>query len=177
MKEAFTPSTKEVEKVVYAGKEFSIPGVSLLRLSYTNASTCKQHAKQILNPNAPRPEVFAGLMLFKSQHIEELCCDETAKALKVQKVVEEAPVMLAHGTPMDDTTPDPKYIPEGALVYTDTPGNPMHADLIYNFPRPEKGVPNNPINKLAKLLLDKGVHKFDNTGNPEVWGGDSLTLD
>lgn len=154
-----------------------MPGVSLMRLSYTDANTCKQHAKQIVNPEAKRPVTFAGLLLFRPTHVDEICEDDAAKGLEGEKIVDSVPVVLTYGTPMDDSKPSPKYIPEAVVVYTNTPGNPMHADLIYNFPRPEKGVPNNPVNKLAKKLLDKGVHKFDHSHNPDVWGGDDLTLD
>lgn len=173
---AFTPSSKAEGTLVISGKTLSIPGVSLMRLAYTDANTCKEHAVNITNPDAVRPESFAGLLIFTSNQLEEVCSDEAASALESKKIIESDPVVVVHGTPMDDSNPN-QYIAPEVVVYTDTPGLPMHADLIYNFPRPEKGIPNNPINMLAKAILEKASHKYDPSLDPKVWEGDALEIE
>lgn len=173
---AFTPSSKEEDSLIISDKTLSIPGVSLMRLAYTDANSCKQHAQAIINPNATRTESFAGFLIFTIHHINEVCKDDSALKLQDIKIIPNDPVVVVHGTPMDDSKPRPKYVLEKIKVYTDTPGLPMHADLIFNFPRPQKGIPNNPINKLAKAILKKTVPKLDFSPDPNVWNGGELVI-
>lgn len=177
LKAAFTPSSKEEDRIKISNKTLSIPGVSLVRLNYTDADTCKKQGQKIVNPEAVNPaEAFVGVLLFKRPYIDEVCEEDVAKDQESKREIESDPVVVVRGTPMDDSNPRPKYVPEGIEVYTDTPGLPMHADLVYNFPKPEKGKPNNPINMLAKAILAKSILKLDSSQDPKKWGGEELII-
>jgi hypothetical protein len=146
--------------------------VSLLRLSYTNPDFCKQHSINILKKGGQVEEFYAGLFLFSSKRLEEAC----AEATDVNPEEEGLPKAKVVGSPMDDAKPFPNYIPSDITVYADDLGLPMHADLIYNLPPPERAKPSLPILILAQALLDKGVPKFEEDPNTKGWSGEPLEL-
>lgn len=150
--------------------------ISLLRLDYTNPDFCKEYSYSLINPNAVRPESFAGLLIFTTTHIATACDDPSARALEEYEIDSSKPLADAFGTPMNNERPY-KYIPQEVKVFSSDPGLPMHADMVYNLPAPERGVPNNPIKKLAKVLIRNVIHKIDTDPNTKKWSGERLEID
>jgi hypothetical protein len=135
--------------------------ISVLRLPYTTPNFCKKHSHKILNQE--RGESFHGLGII---HVE------TIRSIGERIGILDAADVL--GSPLDEND---DYIREEITVYTTDPGNPAHADIIFNCPPPEPGVPSNPIKKVAREILRNSHIKIDtNTIDIDVWTGDELVI-
>jgi len=107
--------------------------VSTLRLKYTDLKSCKQHAKNLDIPS----NQYYGLAALKKNHIEQM---------NSEQVGIEANIVYS---PIDS---DNNYMDKSIDVYTNTPGIPMHADIVYSQEM-KKGEVNTPFRKYAKGLI------------------------
>jgi len=135
--------------------------ISVLRLPYTTPNFCKKHSYKILNQ--VKGESFHGLGILYA---------ETIRSIGNRIEMPNAADVL--GTPMGE---DGKYIDENIPVYTTDPSNPAHADIIFNCPPPEPGVPSNPIKRIAREIWRNSQIRIDtNTTDIDVWTGEELVI-
>ncbi len=124
--------------------------VSLLRLKYTSLRFCKQHAKRINIKNTK----YWGLGAFQSKQIDIL--NKKKEEIGVSANLVSTPLGNDY-KPVNDQQ-----------VYTNTPGLPMHADLLYDRPV-VKGEPSNSHRKYARELLKVAQFKEDKSPDANEW--------
>jgi len=125
--------------------------VSVLRLNYTNLSFCKKHTKALkIGANN-----YWGLGAFKNIHIS---------TINISNEVELKAILIC--SPIDESS---KYIEDISQVTTDTLGLPMHADLRYSEPVPQKGNPATKHRKYAQALLKLSTFQKDEEPDSENW--------
>jgi len=124
--------------------------VSLLRLLYTNLHFCKQHAKSIKIENTK----YWGLGAFQAKQIDNLNEKREEIGITAQLVC----------SPLDD---EGNAIDKNE-IYVDTPGLPIHSDLLYDYPV-EKGQPSNPHRQYARELLKVSQYKEDTLPDLDEW--------
>ncbi len=124
--------------------------VSLLRLQYTNLHFCKQHAKKIKIENTK----YWGLGAFQAK--------QTSILNKRKKEIGISANLVA--TPLDENS---NHL-SNQEVHVDTPGLPMHADLLYEYPV-IKGEPSNPHRQYARELLKTALFKEDKSPENDNW--------
>lgn len=113
-------------------------GVSLQRNFYCEENKCKNFAKLVAFGN-----VYKGFIIFRKSHFEKVKQDY----IQNERVEFKANIF---STPLDENF---EYLPQDAVVYTDTPGNPAHADLIYENPAlKENESPNTAIRSFSRKL-------------------------
>jgi hypothetical protein len=147
----------------YPSKKDGGGGVSCYRLAYTNQNFCKAHAKSLMYGQ------YIGLFVFPKNVLIELA----------QKIVaefsEEAFTPTVIATPLDESG---EYIPPDKDVYTDTPGLPMHAEVVFdNFSGWPDGEPYpQAIRKFANSLVNMLINSFYIDPKPELleWEGPEL---
>jgi hypothetical protein len=130
--------------------------VSMLRLAYTNANFCKQHASTLRIPNNDYTGL-ASLQAYTVSEANELAADT---GLTVQ--IAATPIKL------DNTVAD---FSEG--VTTEDDGLPMHADILYSQ-SVERGVANPAIQLVARHLLSKANYYSDPDITASTWTGPDL---
>jgi len=133
--------------------------VSVLRLNYTNLSFCKKHTKR-LKIGASN---YWGLGAFKNIHIFKI---------NISSEVELRADVIC--SPIDEST---KYIENISQVTTDTLGLPMHADLRYSEPIPQKGNPATKHRKYAQELLKLSTFQKDEDPDSEDWNMGDLNFE
>lgn len=124
--------------------------VSLLRLLYTDLLFCKRHAKSIEIKNTK----YWGLGAFQAKQINNLNRKSEEIGITAQLVC----------SPLDE---DGNTLNKNE-IYTDTPGLPMHSDLLYDYPV-EKGQPSNPHRQYARELLKVSQYKEDTLPDLDEW--------
>jgi len=130
--------------------------VSLLRHSYTNDNFCKKRISKLKLGN----NVYCGMATFHMFHINEI-----KNIIPINERID----VEVNGTPLDAND---KYI-DSPPVYTNMPGTPMHADLVYEFPI-VKGQPQTKHRKYASLLAKISNYFNDPTPESSVWLGEKL---
>lgn len=141
---------KVIKEETLVSKDIFLPnkgGVSLQRNFYCNVNKCKVYAKDIAIG-----KVYIGFIIFRKSHFEEV---------KQNYILNERSDFKANifSTPLGENF---EKLPKEVEVYTDTPGNPAHADLIYENPAlKENESPNTAIRsfsrklaKTCKLIID-----------------------
>jgi hypothetical protein len=125
--------------------------VSMNRLKYSDANTCKQHAKTISYPDS---SVYIGLITIRVGAI-----------ININNANDrDYPYVLA--SPMKSKTE--YYNLDLEPVYTNSEGNPAHCDLCYVV-QPEAHAPQTIFRKIAKQFLDVvGVH-LDSNPEHSLW--------
>jgi hypothetical protein len=143
-REAFLPAPEKTD-------------VSLLRHRYTDDHFCKNHSVSLkVGDNN-----YCGMATFHCCHISEII-QETSDSDKTHVVL--------NGTPIDENN---NYI-NIPPVFVDSPGLPMHADLIYDTPT-QRGVPNTKHRQFASKLA-KLSNYFDDPSPATInWSGLQLT--
>ena len=132
--------------------------VSLLRLRYTNLDFCKRHAKSINIPDAK----YWGLGAILSKHIDLLNKKKEEIGITAKLVA----------TPLNESF----NIINNIEVYTDTPGLPMHADLVYDEPM-VKGEPATSHRQYARELLKVAKFKEDIMPDTDKWQEKEFSFD
>lgn len=144
---------KQISKECFISKDVFIPnkgGVSLQRNSYISETNCKKLAKTI------QGRVYVGFLIFKKSTFQKVKKNyiETMRKDFDAKIV---------ANPLDDNFDN---IPDTIKIYTNTLGNPAHADLIYINPAvQEKETPNIAIRSFSRKLAKECLLIFDT--NPE----------
>lgn len=127
------------EKLV--SKDIFLPnkgGVSFQRNFYCTENKCKDFAKDVAIG-----KVYIGFIVFRKSHFEKVKQDY----IQNHRSEFEADIF---STPLNENF---KYLPQDVEVYTDTPGNPAHADLIYENPAlKENESPNTAIRSFSRKL-------------------------
>ena len=127
------------EKLV--SKDIFLPnkgGVSFQRNFYCDESKCKNFAKGVAIG-----KVYIGFIIFRKSHFEKVKQDY----IQNERNEFEADII---STPLDENF---EYLPKDVEVYLDTPGNPAHADLIYENPAlKENESPNTAIRSFSRKL-------------------------
>lgn len=132
--------------------------VSILRREYASTdSSCKLHCKAVRLPN----NSYCGMATFLSNHIDEI---NSLSDIKTSVEVK--------GSPINE---EGEYI-NSTPVYTDTPGLPLHADIIYDAPT-IRGEPNAEHRIYANKLAKKVRYFHDPTPSKENWSGEKLKYD
>lgn len=132
--------------------------VSLLRLLYTDMNFCKKHAKGLKVGNS----IYWGLGAFRAKHIEEVNKEDDVK-INAQIIC----------SPIDENN---SYIKDISTVTTSTSGLPMHADLSYSEPIPEKGNPATEHRIYAQKLLKISSCLQDHDPESSIWNGGDFLL-
>ncbi len=115
---------KRISAETFIPKDVFLPnktGVSLQRNRYCGENFCKRLAMAI-----PPPRIYAGFIIFKKS---------TFELVKDRYQKNERPEFKASilATPLNAEF---KPYPPGVKIFTDSPGNPAHADLSYENPAP-----------------------------------------
>lgn len=132
--------------------------VSVLRRKYTKNDTyCKNHCQSI----SMEGQTYVGMCVILARHIREV-----RESNKVDISVE------IKSTPLDR---EKNRIPNNEDIFTNTPGIPAHADILYEFPVKE-GEPwtkhrafANELLKLSTLYLDANVNGNEWTDQELEW--------
>jgi hypothetical protein len=130
--------------------------VSLLRHFYTNDDFCKKHSSSLRIGE----HEYCGMSTFLKYHVQE-----TINNIPISERISVEVV----GSPMDDNQ---RYI-NNPPVFTNDPGLPMHADLIYEIPV-FKGVPSTLHRKFASELVKQSNYFNDPNVNSPTWLGEKL---
>lgn len=135
-------------------------GVSLQRTFYCNESESKQRASSIFEDR-----MFCGFFLLIKDDFEKV------KAIyKKDRKEFEAEIK---STPLDINN---EYLPSNTKVFTDTPGNPSHADIEYINPAIiNDESPNTAIRSFSRKLAKVCKLIFDNTPDDKKSFGGKFT--
>lgn len=129
--------------------------VSVLRLAYTDAHSCKQHCMGLRMGTDGH---YVGMAALVANTIEQ------ASALP-----QVSGVVTVEATPLDaDLQP---IVAE--VISTEDAGLPMHADILYREPM-LKGVPNPAAQQAARYLLSRASYYADPQPTTEGWTGSAL---
>lgn len=113
-------------------------GVSFQRSFYCEESKCKNFAKDVAIG-----KVYIGFIVFRKSHFEKV----KQNYIQNERNEFEADIF---STPLDENF---EYLPKEVEVYTDSLGNPAHADLIYENPAvKESESPNTAIRSFSRKL-------------------------
>lgn len=134
--------------------------VSTLRLRYTNPHFCKQHTKQLKIGG----HTYAGLAIVEVSVVRQV--DE--------EMGKEGEHVAVVATPIDEHE---KVINDPAvIVRADSPGLPMHADILYSFnPVAGQTLPSY-VRKFAEAIRKKAKLIIDSKPNDAEWGEGDLVL-
>lgn len=128
--------------------------VSVLRYEYTNLNFCKSHTKGLKLGEA----TYCGLAALKPEDIYEI------NSL-YKKELEDSEILVScnvKSSPLDQNGNELRH-----PVYDETPGLPMHADLIYNINRNQEV--ETCLREYAKKLIDKVQFIPDNHPEEDNW--------
>lgn len=129
--------------------------VSILRREFAlNDSSCKAHCKAVKFPN----NFYCGMATFLNSHISEINSLPDIKTFVEVK-----------GTPINEQGEYITTLP----IFTNTPGLPMHADILYDIPT-IKGEPNTEHRIYANKLAKKVKYLHDPTPTENNWRGEKL---
>ncbi len=127
--------------------------VSVLRRDYTSDdSFCKNHCKTI----KIGVSTYIGIAVFLARHIREINNDEQTTI-----------PMELKPTPLN---PENELVSGYKEIFMDTPGLPMHADIIYERPL-HKGMPATEHRIVANMLLKKTTLYIDKFIESNTWDG------
>lgn len=130
--------------------------VSLLRREFSPHDTfCKNHCKSIKVGNSS----YCGMATFLARHVDETNRDNDNVSLAVK------------ATPIDEHG---QYVEEGLEVFSESPGLPMHADLLYSVPAPIQGQPSTIHRMMADRLLKIACFFLDESPDSDNWEGPQL---
>lgn len=131
--------------------------VSLLRRRYSPHDTfCKMHCKSIrIGSNT-----YCGMATFLARHVNENYRENDSVSLSIK------------ATPIDEQN---QYVSEEVTVYMESPGLPMHADLLYNIPAPQRGQPSTLHRVIADRFLKNVCFFRDQHPESDNWDGPELT--
>ena len=129
-----------------------------LRLRYTNLDFCKRHAKSIDIPDTK----YWGLGAILSKHVDQLNMKREEIGIAAKLVA----------TPLNKSF----NIINNINVYTDTPGLPVHADLVYDEPM-VKGEPATSHRQYARELLKVAKFKEDMMPDTDKWQEEEFNFD
>lgn len=131
---------KIIEEKKLISKDVFLPnkgGVSLQRQLYCDETTCKIIAKSIEGKRH-----YVGFLIFRKS-----CFEKVKATYQEERSSFEAEIQA---TPLDENF---KYIDTPKDLFTDSPGNPAHADLKYINPAMEEGeTPNTAIRSFSRKL-------------------------
>lgn len=130
--------------------------VSVLRLNYTNLNFCKKHTKALKIGICN----YWGLGAFKNIHLSMV---NSLKDIELRADVVYSPI--------DEKN---NYINDISQITTCNLGLPMHADLRYSEPVPQKGTPATKHRKYAQELLKLSTFLEDKEPLSEAWNMGNL---
>lgn len=133
--------------------------VSILRLKYTDLNFCKKHTKALKIGTCD----YWGLGAFRNTN--------TITINSSKEVELRADVICS---PIDENN---NYIENISKVTTDNLGLPMHADLRYSEPIPQKGIPATKHRKYAQELLKLSTFLEDKEPLSESWNMGDLKFE
>lgn len=136
--------------------------VSVIRGDYVSGNDhCKQKASEASIPD----NKFYGMAIFIRENIDQIIED-----LNIDRDTDHYFYLL--WTPLDsDSTEYSKDKP----IYTNSEGNPFHADLVYTT-NPHQGEVKTNLRKLARQLIKKAVLYIDENPDSNTWDGVDLGL-
>lgn len=150
---------KRLTEEHFISKDIFIPnkgGVSLQRNYYISESDCKKLAKTIPG------RLYVGFLIFRKatfQKVKEKYIANNRKDFDAQIVAK----------PLDENF---NNLPDTVEIYTDTLGNPAHADLIYIDPAIQGNeTPNTAIRSFSRKLAKECLLIFDANLEEEVYSG------
>lgn len=151
---------KQITEEHFISKDVFIPnkgGVSLQRNTYISETDCKKLAKTIPDRQ------YVGFLIFKKatfQKVKENYIATSRKDFDAQIVAK----------PLDENF---NNLSDTVKIYTDTPGNPAHTDLIYIDPAiQENETPNTAIRSFSRKMAKECLLIFDPNPNEEIYNGE-----
>lgn len=130
--------------------------VSVLGRDYAPDDTfCKIHCQSIDIPG----QTYVGIAVILGQHI----------AASQEANIDGVPISV-QATPLDEN--NEKIFEE--TIYITMPGLPMHADVLYEIPAPQKGETSAKHRITARFLCNIACFYLDEDSQSDIWTGAEL---
>jgi hypothetical protein len=142
--------------------------VSTFRFDYTNPTFCKQKTKEIAsNINGQK---YQGLGLILALNVQEA---NQKVNNELQEIVSSNSSISIKATPIDGSGRYRDFKTE--IIRTTDEGLPMHADLLYDEIKPQKGKISLKLRLIADYLVDCAKYYKDPHPELEEWKGPEIT--